>query len=62
MFSFFKKDPAGKLKKQHMQLLEKAMQAQRNGDIRKYSSLTQEADALHKQVLELEGGTTSGLK
>lgn len=54
MFSLFKSDPAKKLKKEHAMLLEKAMHAQRNGDIRGYSELTAEADSIHKKIIELE--------
>ena len=50
MFSFFKSDPVKKLEKQHSALLEKAMHAQRNGDIRSYSMITQEADDLSKKI------------
>ena len=54
MFSFFKSDPSKKLKKQHAMLLEKAMHAQRNGDIRTYSQLTLEADVIDKKIRHLE--------
>lgn len=54
MLSLFKKDPLKKLKKNYMQKLEQAMTAQRNGDIRAYSSFTSEADIMHKQILKLE--------
>jgi len=54
MFSLFKSDPTKKLKKLHAATLEKAMQSQRNGDIRTYSALTLEAEQVHKQILEIE--------
>jgi hypothetical protein len=54
MFGLFSSDPAKKLRKQYNAKLEAAMQAQRNGDIRTYSMLTQEADALWKQLEPLE--------
>jgi hypothetical protein len=44
MFSFLKKDPVKKLNKLYLQKLEEAMYAQRNGDIRSYSSITSEAE------------------
>ncbi len=50
MFSLFKPQPLKKLQKQHAALLEKAMLAQRSGDIRKYSMLTLEADELSKRI------------
>ena len=54
MFSLFKKDPTKKLNKAYSEKLEQAMQAQRKGDIQTYSVLTSEAEALYKQILELE--------
>lgn len=54
MFSFFKKDPTKKLKKQYATLLEQAMYAQRNGDIRKYSELTFEAEQINDQITAIE--------
>lgn len=50
MFSFFKSDPVKKLIKQQDELLEKAMHAQRNGDIRSYSMLTMEAESLNEKI------------
>ena len=54
MISFFKKDPTKKLHKQLSIKLEQAMHAQRNGDIRKYSELSFEADQIDKQIIEIE--------
>ncbi len=54
MFSLFKKDPVKKLKKDYMQKLEQAMNAQRNGDIKLYSAITSEADVMHKEIQKLE--------
>lgn len=54
MFGVFKKDPAKKLRKAYSAKLEAAMQAQRNGDIRTYSLLSEEADALWKALEPLE--------
>ncbi len=54
MFSLFKSDPTKKLNKQHDIKLEQAMQAQRNGDIKKYSELTYEADQIHQKILAIE--------
>ena len=53
MFSFFKSDPTKKLKKLHSSKLEQAMFAQRNGDIRKYSELTAEAEEIYRQIQEM---------
>ncbi|MBT3899828.1 MAG: Lacal_2735 family protein, partial [Gammaproteobacteria bacterium] len=40
MFKLFKRDPAKKLRKEYHLKLEKALHAQRNGNIREYSFLT----------------------
>ena len=45
MFGFLKRDPKKKLDQEYKALLEQAMQAQRSGDIRKYSELTEMAEA-----------------
>ena len=57
MFGFFKKDPIKKLQKQYNDKLKEAMDAQRNGDIRKYSLLTTEADSLLKSIEKLQSST-----
>ncbi|WP_157833217.1 DUF6435 family protein [Oceanospirillum maris] len=49
MFSLFKSDPTKKLKKEYA-----AMLAQRNGDIKSYSFLTEEAEAIYQQITALE--------
>ena len=49
MLRFFKKDPAKGLRKQYGQLVEKAFQAQRNGNIRLYSELTVEAEEVRSE-------------
>ncbi|MFC5078186.1 hypothetical protein VTH8203_04321 [Vibrio thalassae] len=58
MFSFLKSNPAQKLKKRHSMLLEQAMQAQRNGDIRTYSRLTAEAEEVFKQIQDISPSKT----
>ncbi|WP_018984371.1 DUF6435 family protein [Salinimonas chungwhensis] len=50
MFGLFKQDPTKKLRKQHAALLEKAMHAQRKGDIKTYSALTAEAEAVWTKI------------
>lgn len=57
MFSLFKKDPVKKLKKDYMQKLEQAMNAQRSGDIKLYSLITSEADIMHKEIQRLEANS-----
>ena len=50
MFSIFKKDPTKKLEQEYRKKLEQAMQAQRNGDIKTYSRISEEADSLYKEI------------
>ena len=50
MFDFLKSDPKKKLDKEYKILLEQAMQSQRNGDIRKYSELTERAEAKRREL------------
>lgn len=57
MFSLFKSDPVKKLKKSYHQKLEEAMQAQRNGDIKGYSMITTEAEAIREQIEALENAS-----
>lgn len=60
MFGLFKSDPTRKLKKEYAYKLEQAMFAQRNGDIRKYSQLTAEAEAINAELKKLDGGVEQG--
>ena len=50
MFDFLKSDPKKRLDKEYKTLLEQAMRSQRNGDIRKYSELTELAEAKRKEL------------
>ena len=54
MLGIFRRSPKKQLQKQHEMLLTKAFQAQRNGDIRQYSMLTAEAEAVRKEIEALE--------
>ena len=54
MLSLFKSSPTKKLEKRYSELLEKAMQAQRKGDIRTYSMLTAEAEEVNEQIKALD--------
>lgn len=54
MLGLFGSDPAKKLRRAYNAKLEAAMLAQRNGDIRTYSLLSQEADAMWKELEPLE--------
>lgn len=54
MFGFLKPNPLKNYRKQYLELLESAMKAQRNGDIRRYSELTEEAEAVALKIELLE--------
>ncbi|WP_035516358.1 DUF6435 family protein [Pseudohaliea rubra] len=54
MLGLFRKNPVKKLQQEHEALLTKAFQAQRNGDIRLYSTLTAEAEALRTKIETLK--------
>jgi hypothetical protein len=54
MFSFLKSDPTKKLRKERDAILEKAMLAQRSGDIRGYSELTAQAESLYEKIQTIE--------
>jgi len=52
MFGLFNTDPTKKLQKAYEKKLQDAMQAQRSGDIKSYSMLSEEADALYREIKE----------
>jgi hypothetical protein len=54
MFGLFKKSPWKQWEKERDILVSKAFQAQRNGDIRLYSSLTSEAESLREKIEKLK--------
>ncbi|MDN7126744.1 Lacal_2735 family protein [Pseudidiomarina sp. 1APR75-33.1] len=54
MFGLFKSNPTKKMRKQLQQLQQKAMEMQRNGDIRGSSDISQEADELWKKIQAME--------
>jgi mRNA-degrading endonuclease RelE of RelBE toxin-antitoxin system len=57
MFGLFKSSAekqVKKLQKEYQSKLGEAMQAQRNGDIRSYSMLSEEADKLYKQLMQIK--------
>lgn len=58
MFNIFASNPTKKLRKKFNQKLEDAMLAQRSGDIRKYSELTEQAEALRIELEKAEGEST----
>jgi hypothetical protein len=56
VFGLFKKSPLEKLQAEHESLSTRAFQAQRNGDIRTYSTLTAEAEKLREKMENLKAG------
>ncbi|WP_108742870.1 DUF6435 family protein [Salinivibrio sp. AR640] len=54
MLSFLKPNPVKKLKKQYDAKQQQAFEAQRNGDIRGYSLLTEEAEKIDQQIKAME--------
>ena len=60
MFGLFGKNPVKRLQKEHEGLLTKAFEAQRNGNIRLYSSLTAEAEVLRAKIEEHNSGVSTG--
>lgn len=60
MFGLFKSDPRKRLKRDYEKKLSDAMHAQRNGDIRTYSTLTAEADAIYSKLQDLEKARDPG--
>jgi hypothetical protein len=59
MFSIFKRDPIKKLNKLYDEKLEQAMFAQRNGNIKAYSMITEEAENIALQIKVLKNTETS---
>ncbi|MEM1141888.1 MAG: DUF6435 family protein [Pseudomonadota bacterium] len=59
MLGIFKKSPLKKLQEEYKDLSTRAFNAQRNGDIRSYSMLTAEAEAVREKIeaLESEAGS-----
>ena len=56
MFGLFRKSPLQRWQTEHEALLTQAFQAQRNGNIRLYSTLTAEAEVLREKI---EAGSSS---
>jgi hypothetical protein len=54
MFGLFKKDPVKKLEKEYEQILEKARDTQRSGDIKGYAKLMDESEELLKKIEEIK--------
>lgn len=54
MFGWLKSDPVKKLDKEYHAKLREAMETQRNGNIRRYAELTEEAEAIRKSIEEIK--------
>ncbi len=54
MLGLFKSDPRKKLQKAYEAKLEKALHAQRNGDLRTHGTLMQEAENLYAEIQALD--------
>ena len=50
MFGLFKKDPIKQLTEDYKNTLDEAMQAERNGDIRTYSALSEKAESIGQKL------------
>ena len=57
MFSFFSSNPTKKLQKSYEHKLHEAMQAQRNGDIKLYSTLSEEAEKILEEIKKIESSS-----
>jgi hypothetical protein len=55
VFGLFKKSPLKQLERERDLLVTRAFQAQRDGNIRLYSSLTSEAEAVREKIEALKG-------
>jgi len=53
MFGLFKKDPIKKLEKEYEQLMTKARDVQRSGDLRAYAEMIEESENILKKIDEL---------
>ena len=54
MFGLFKKDPAKKLEQEYRDLMEKARDVQRSGDLRAYAELINESEEILKKIEALK--------
>ncbi len=53
MFGLFKKDPIKKLEKEYEQLMSKARDVQRSGDLRAYAVMIEESENILTKIDEL---------
>jgi len=59
MFRWFRLDPVEKLNKKYQSKLKEAMETQRNGNIRRYSELTEEAENIRAEMEALKSSLQS---
>jgi len=57
MFGFFKKNSLKKLEQKYSNMMTKAIEAQRNGNIRLYSEISFEADKILKKIESQKNNT-----
>ena len=60
MFGLFKKSPLKQWQKEHQALQTQAFKAQRNGNIRLYSTLTAEAEVLREKIDACNSSASTG--
>lgn len=56
MFGLFKKDPVKKLEKEYADIMEKARDIQRSGDLKHYARVIAESEELLKKIEKLKQG------
>ena len=54
MLGFMKGDPKKKLQKEYEAKLQKALHAQRNGDLRTHGTLMEEAEKIYAEIQKIE--------
>ncbi|HEY9119076.1 MAG TPA: DUF6435 family protein [Marinobacter sp.] len=54
MLGFLKGDPKKKLQKEYEAKLQKALHAQRNGDLRTHGTLMEEAEKIYAELQKME--------
>ena len=54
MLGFLKGDPKKKLQKAYEAKLQKALESQRNGDLRTHGTLMEEAEKIYEEIQKLE--------
>ncbi|MFT4759702.1 MAG: hypothetical protein ACI9XO_003481 [Paraglaciecola sp.] len=54
MFGLFKKDPVKKLQKEYGELMEKARDVQRSGDLRAYAEIIKESEEILGKIEKLK--------